>query len=386
MDSWFNMTSLSAVAVATTVPVAALFAYRWWTSPTKHSTEMPTTDVATPEVAAVERTFSDIELEVLPSSVFAVEEVPVLDVDSIELPTPAMAVEEAGVLDFASIKHLSPALAVEEAAVSRKLKKSRRKVDTRSKETAQQRKARNAQRMAERLAEEADEQSAMEEAIARIARNAAILGDEFMFQQTYAGWRSDWEIAYNEELKRLTANQAEICSICLEELVHEPGIGAQLNCSDRFHTSCLKPWIESKRTCPLCRDPNLDSIEPRSPFLAVEEAAVLDVDSIELPPSPVVAVEGAAVLDVETIELPSSALVVEEASALDVNSIELPPSTVVAIEEPAVTNADSNEPPSVPPLEVIDEVIERSKRERNERKRRARYEEYRTSGLLKLFF
>jgi len=69
-----------------------------------------------------------------------------------------------------------------------------------------------------------------------------------------AAWKVEWEDAYNEGLgNSRISDQEELCSICTEDFIHVVGIGAQLSCSHRFHTSCLKPWIERNRTCPLCR-------------------------------------------------------------------------------------------------------------------------------------
>lgn len=43
----------------------------------------------------------------------------------------------------------------------------------------------------------------------------------------------------------------DVCSICLEENANKKW--GELKCKHRFHTDCLVPWIETNRTCPMCR-------------------------------------------------------------------------------------------------------------------------------------
>ncbi len=67
-------------------------------------------------------------------------------------------------------------------------------------------------------------------------------------------WHKKWEVEYDEGLRKGTtvSGMAEICSICSEEFVHRKGIGFQLSCAHQFHKICLKPWMKSNNTCPLC--------------------------------------------------------------------------------------------------------------------------------------
>lgn len=49
-----------------------------------------------------------------------------------------------------------------------------------------------------------------------------------------------------------TISNAEICCICREEYVHGEDVG-ELNCSHEFHTECIKQWLVTKNTCPICK-------------------------------------------------------------------------------------------------------------------------------------
>ena len=51
-----------------------------------------------------------------------------------------------------------------------------------------------------------------------------------------------------------TCNEADvICSICIEQ-VAEGSRACKLMCKHWFHISCILPWINSKNTCPNCRE------------------------------------------------------------------------------------------------------------------------------------
>ncbi|XP_028403586.1 epidermal growth factor receptor substrate 15 homolog [Dendronephthya gigantea] len=43
---------------------------------------------------------------------------------------------------------------------------------------------------------------------------------------------------------------AKICSICRDKIENDE---AKLECGHRFHRKCVKQWIQTERTCPLCR-------------------------------------------------------------------------------------------------------------------------------------
>ncbi len=44
---------------------------------------------------------------------------------------------------------------------------------------------------------------------------------------------------------------SEVCSICRAAIHDEYSL--TLECGHYFHTSCISPWLEKFRTCPLCR-------------------------------------------------------------------------------------------------------------------------------------
>jgi hypothetical protein len=50
-------------------------------------------------------------------------------------------------------------------------------------------------------------------------------------------------------------DEPEICGICLDDIKGE-GLEHMFNSkvSHRFHTKCVKPWLEEHQSCPLCRD------------------------------------------------------------------------------------------------------------------------------------
>ncbi len=44
----------------------------------------------------------------------------------------------------------------------------------------------------------------------------------------------------------------ESCSICQEEFPEKSKV-VELFCSHCFHKKCIKPWLETHNTCPVCR-------------------------------------------------------------------------------------------------------------------------------------
>jgi hypothetical protein len=42
------------------------------------------------------------------------------------------------------------------------------------------------------------------------------------------------------------------CPICSEDYSEHEDV-VKLPCAHIYHSSCLLPWLESKRTCPICR-------------------------------------------------------------------------------------------------------------------------------------
>ena len=46
------------------------------------------------------------------------------------------------------------------------------------------------------------------------------------------------------------------CAVCLEEESGEDGAGwcnASLACGHAFHWGCVRPWLDARNTCPLCK-------------------------------------------------------------------------------------------------------------------------------------
>ena len=42
------------------------------------------------------------------------------------------------------------------------------------------------------------------------------------------------------------------CSICLNVL--ENDIISKWKCNHKFHSKCIKKWMKTKKTCPICRN------------------------------------------------------------------------------------------------------------------------------------
>ena len=48
-------------------------------------------------------------------------------------------------------------------------------------------------------------------------------------------------------------DQNKACAICLLDYTMSEEV-RELSCLHRFHEKCLFTWLESKRTCPVCRE------------------------------------------------------------------------------------------------------------------------------------
>ncbi|KAL8258003.1 hypothetical protein R6Q59_030044, partial [Mikania micrantha] len=55
----------------------------------------------------------------------------------------------------------------------------------------------------------------------------------------------------------MTANceheEADVCSICLDEFEKNNAKMGRLDCGHQFHEGCIKHWLLSKNVCPMCR-------------------------------------------------------------------------------------------------------------------------------------
>ena len=54
------------------------------------------------------------------------------------------------------------------------------------------------------------------------------------------------------------------CPICSEDYVVTEEV-LRVPCSHYFHSACVMPWLEAKRTCPMCRYPPHPLTQPRPP-------------------------------------------------------------------------------------------------------------------------
>ena len=89
----------------------------------------------------------------------------------------------------------------------------------------------------------------------------------------------------------------EICIICFDSLQRDR---IEINCSHRFHDSCLRDYFWYCRSknlplcCPICRAPftsfrSMDTIEEGITHVEEAEIAIIDVEDnrrIEIPPLP----------------------------------------------------------------------------------------------------
>ena len=53
------------------------------------------------------------------------------------------------------------------------------------------------------------------------------------------------------------------CAICLTEFRPRDKV-RYFRCNHTFHQQCIDQWLESKRTCPICRQPVLSSDDPKA--------------------------------------------------------------------------------------------------------------------------
>ena len=55
----------------------------------------------------------------------------------------------------------------------------------------------------------------------------------------------------------------EECSICLSPLLNEPQL--TMECSHKYHKTCITAWLKRKTTCPLCHENKKLLPQPPSP-------------------------------------------------------------------------------------------------------------------------
>ena len=65
------------------------------------------------------------------------------------------------------------------------------------------------------------------------------------------------------------------CPICSEDYVVPEDVLC-IPCSHYFHSDCVMPWLEAKKTCPMCRFELLNEVPPR------EELRKLTLDELKI--------------------------------------------------------------------------------------------------------
>ena len=58
---------------------------------------------------------------------------------------------------------------------------------------------------------------------------------------------------HNSESSLQRVNEQENCEENCEETRDHDNKGCKLKCSHIFHNSCIKTWLKSSKTCPVCR-------------------------------------------------------------------------------------------------------------------------------------
>jgi hypothetical protein len=77
------------------------------------------------------------------------------------------------------------------------------------------------------------------------------------------------------KLGNATTKTKSNCSVCFDELV-EGDIALLPACCHFFHFACLRTWLDSKYTCPMCRsDANKDEMR----MITAEQANILEAMS-----------------------------------------------------------------------------------------------------------
>lgn len=61
------------------------------------------------------------------------------------------------------------------------------------------------------------------------------------------------DISYEAIMTLAIKGKNSDCSICIEEIKHSEVFLILPVCGHRFHYTCVNPWLEENKTCPMCR-------------------------------------------------------------------------------------------------------------------------------------
>ncbi|KAD2804500.1 hypothetical protein E3N88_37877 [Mikania micrantha] len=101
------------------------------------------------------------------------------------------------------------------------------------------------------------------------------LEDDPALQQLTAGTNgsglSEEEISkhlhvYTSQAANCEHEEADVCSICLDEFEKNNEKMGRLECGHRFHEGCIKRWLLSKNVCPMCRSTALTRVAELQKF------------------------------------------------------------------------------------------------------------------------
>ncbi|CAN6243791.1 unnamed protein product [Urochloa humidicola] len=80
------------------------------------------------------------------------------------------------------------------------------------------------------------------------------------------------------------AASSVVCSVCLEDVRGGDMVRQVPACRHVFHVECIDMWLQSHRTCPMCRCVVSPPSRASTPKAAAEEAPEFPEDHDELPP------------------------------------------------------------------------------------------------------
>ncbi|MCD6591961.1 MAG: hypothetical protein J7K78_02970, partial [Thaumarchaeota archaeon] len=58
----------------------------------------------------------------------------------------------------------------------------------------------------------------------------------------------EWDLRFEKK-------EQQICPVCSAEIIEGSEIFKCPYCGNVMHLKCVQPWIESRKTCPICRRP-----------------------------------------------------------------------------------------------------------------------------------